>query len=60
MWELRGVIRLLGKELPLVGNTKPTIQVNCEPNSKLGPLSRSWVRKVLIFLSVAMKKKGFP
>ena len=43
---MRGVIRILGKEPPLVGNSKPTIQISCEPNSKPGPLSRSWVRTI--------------
>ena len=43
---MKGVIRILGKELPLVENSKPTIQISCEPNSKLGPLSRSWVRTI--------------
>ena len=35
-----GAIGSFGEELPLVGNTKPTIQVNCEPNSKPSPSSR--------------------
>ena len=30
-------------ELPLVGNTRPTIQVDCEPNSHPSPHSRIWV-----------------
>ena len=33
----------LGEELPLVGNTMPTLQVSCEPNLRPGPLSRGWV-----------------
>ena len=39
-WELGGVIGSLGKEPPLVGNTKSTIQVNCKPNSKPVLLNR--------------------
>ena len=27
----------LDRKLPIVGNSLPTIQINCEPNSKFGP-----------------------
>ena len=31
-------------ELPIVGNIKPNIQVDCEPNFESSPHSRIWVR----------------
>jgi len=31
-------------ELPIVGNTRPTIQEDCDPNSKPDPHSKIWVR----------------
>ena len=31
-------------EFPIVGNTKPNIQVDCEPNFEPSPHSRIWVR----------------
>ena len=34
-------------ELPLVGNTRPTLQVNYEPNSKPSPRSQIWVHTLL-------------
>ena len=30
-------------ELPLVENTRPTLQIDFEPNSKPGPRSQIWV-----------------
>ena len=42
--ELKGVIGLFGEELPLVANTRPTLQVSYEPNPKPGPLRGVWVR----------------
>ena len=38
-----GVTKILDKELLLVRNTKPTVQINCEPNTKRCPLRRFWV-----------------
>ena len=39
---LEGAVNILGKELPLVGNSKPTLQINCESNPKPNPLRRFW------------------
>ena len=36
----------LGKELPLVGNTRPTLQVSFESNPRLGPLRRRGERDI--------------
>ena len=33
----------LGKELPIVGNPKPTIQIGCELKYKSSPLAIFWV-----------------
>ena len=49
---MRGVIRILGDELPLVEISKPTIQISCESNSKSGPSSRSWVRIIYIYIYI--------
>ena len=51
-WELKGVIWALSKELLLVGNYKPTIQISCKPNSKPGPLSKSWVHTIIIIIII--------
>ena len=42
--KVRGVIESLGEKLPLLGNTRPTLQVSCEPNPKPCTLRRGWVR----------------
>ena len=44
--KVRGVIESLGEKLPLLGNTRPTLQVSCEPNSKPDPSSRSWLHTI--------------
>ena len=43
---LRSVIVSLGKELPLVGNTRPILQVSFESNPRLGPLRRRGERDI--------------
>ena len=42
----KGVLGSLGEELPLLGNTRLTLQVSCKPNPKPGLLSRSWVHTI--------------
>ena len=34
------------KRLPIIGNSKPTIQIGCEPKYKSSPLSIFWVRTI--------------
>ena len=43
---LRSVIVSLEKELPLVGNTRPTLQVSFESNPRLGLLRRKGERDI--------------
>ena len=35
-----------GKGPLIVGNSKPTIQIGCEPKYKLSPLAIFWVRTI--------------
>ena len=51
---MKGVIWALSKELLLVGNYKPTIQISCKPNSKPGPLSESWVHTIIIIIIIIL------
>ena len=56
--ELKGVIGLFGEELPLVGNTRPTLQVSCEPNPKPGPLKGVWVRIIGVICGNLLRSCG--
>ena len=43
---LRSVIVSFGKELPLVGNTRPTLLISSEPNPRPSPLRRRAERNI--------------
>ena len=49
MWSSRKQERKVGspsKGLPIVGNSKPTIQTSCEPKYKLSLLKTIWARTI--------------
>ena len=46
------------KALPIVGNSKPTIQISCEPKYRLRPLKITWARTIGVVCGDLLRSCG--
>ena len=59
MCKLELAFESLSKELPIVGNPKPTIQIGCEPKYRLSPLTIFLVRTIGAVCGNLLRSYGF-